>query len=177
MGGATPGGDVAMVTPSLLQQQDLRRLTRAIQHLRKYTDVLLHSLQPDPKLELYWDSWTREGDQQGSTPSSGSDPTSWSRKPSSSTSPPLPPPPPAFKYGGGGGLISGGGRKAPPPSSQRIPSTPVGAFKQEELVNPASIVTAGLATRAIFYTFFIYGIPMIIWSYTRLFVWAIFWSL
>ena len=61
--GATPGGDV-VVTPSLLQQQDLRRLTRAIQHLRKYTDVLLHSLQPDPKLELYWDSWTREGDQQ-----------------------------------------------------------------------------------------------------------------
>ena len=63
MGGVTPGGDV-VVTPSLLQQQDLRRLTRAIQHLRKYTDVLLHSLQPDPKLELYWDSWTREGDQQ-----------------------------------------------------------------------------------------------------------------
>ena len=62
-GGATPGGDV-VVTPSLLQQQDLRRLTRAIQHLRKYTDVLLHSLQPDPKLELYWDSWTREEDQQ-----------------------------------------------------------------------------------------------------------------
>ena len=63
MGGATPGGD-GVVTPSLVQQQDLRRLTRAIQHLRKYTDVLLHSLQPDPKLELYWDSWTREGDQQ-----------------------------------------------------------------------------------------------------------------
>ncbi len=49
--------------------QDLRRLTKALQHLKKYTDVLMHhdasdhpAAGPDPKvgLDLYWDSWTRD---------------------------------------------------------------------------------------------------------------------
>ena len=42
------------------RQEDLRRLSKAIQHLKKYTDTLLHERPgaPDPnKLELYWDSW------------------------------------------------------------------------------------------------------------------------
>ena len=60
-----------------LQRQDLRRLTKALQHLKKYTDVLMHESGstdhpphpggpipgPDPKLELYWDSWTRDSDE------------------------------------------------------------------------------------------------------------------
>lgn len=44
------------------RHEDLRRLSKALQNLRKYTDVLLHGamragLQDANKMELHWDSW------------------------------------------------------------------------------------------------------------------------
>ena len=48
------------------RQEDLRRMSRALQNLRKYTDILIHGTSRSgyatgggdvSNLELYWDSW------------------------------------------------------------------------------------------------------------------------
>ena len=72
-----------MVPPCGSQRQDLRRLTKALQHLKKYTDALMQRggdvasfVDSKAPLELYWDSWTRDSDAETPRKSSTSPPHS-----------------------------------------------------------------------------------------------------
>ena len=48
---------------SAQRKEDLRRLKCALDHLRKYTEVLIHGQTPISALhmELHWDSWWDNG--------------------------------------------------------------------------------------------------------------------